>query len=209
MLQRMGAHRVFARAHHRQKKNPGTILMGLRWPEPVRYVLENETLPHDPLGIITPETDRYAAAVYGGRGVIYIFDRPHRPGYLSYSILIHELAHARQDAVSVLNGFDYFGDWYNTPEAKAYKVAWQKDLRNIPLDTATGKGLYLIDNHSHFNASLHENMDEFCTFYWDMISGIDVYSERSFPPFISPVEGARRRAPNRFKWAETYLNTRY
>lgn len=207
VLQHIGPHRVLDPENHKQEKQPGTILMGLRWPEPVRFVLENETMLHDPLLVETPRiSDQEALSGYYAHMVIYEANPSERRGNaergaLTYSTILHELAHARQHAVALLHGGDYIGHWDNTPEAKAYRAAWGKDLREIP-----GKGLYLVDQAGY--TSLLENAAEFCDQYWSLGLGRDRYLARNIRG-IEPIQDFRERAPNRFRWAETYLNTRY
>ena len=199
-LQYMGANRVFIPQHHVQEKTPGTILMGLRWPDAVRFILDSETLPHDPLCIMTLRTpDQEAIAVSGFYAdmLITAINPLERIGELSYGVLAHELAHARQHAVAMQHGSSNIDHWENTPEAQAYRRAWEKDLIEAP------GMLYILDESEQYQKDLLENAAQFCAVYWTAGTGVDEYFDGD------PVQGLRKRAPNRFKWAETYLNTRY
>ena len=199
ILQRMGPNRVFIHQYHEQENTPGTILMGLRWPDAIRHILESETLSHDPLWIMTlRQGGRPVSGLYSSKeGVITIVNTIERKGKINYTILAHELAHARQHAIAVTHGGSNSRQWENTPEARAYKQAWEKDRREAPGE------LYLVDGDDHLSATLLENAAGFCEFYWTLRLGVDDYEDG-----LSPALSMRTRAPNRWKWAETHLNTR-
>lgn len=201
-LQRMGRNRVFIAQHHAAERTPGTILMGLRWPEPVRFILKSETLPHDPLCTTAIELPNQigvgAAGTYNGAsGVITVINVPEWQGELDYGVFAHELAHARQQAVAMQHGNSNIDHWENTPEAQAYRVAWEKDLAEIPFKDWVGT----LDKSDYYTTDLLENAAEFCSYYW-MRDRVAFYE-------IVRGGGIQKRSPNRFKWAQTYLNTRY
>ena len=209
-LQYMGANRVFIPQHHVQERTPGTILMGLRWPDAVRFILNSEMLPHDVLCIATlrPQFTPSRPGAYGGMQVTVV-NSLDEEGRLSYALLAHELAHARQHAVAMQHGGDSTSHWKNTPESRAYKRAWEKDLKEPPIERRLdGDGnllpnLYLLDSSTYLQTNMLENAAEFCAVYWMVGTGVDVYFDGD------PVQGLRRRAPHRFRWAEEHLNTRY
>ena len=195
-LQRIGANRVFIAHHHEAERTPGTILMGLRWPDAVRFILENETLPHDVLCIrATIASADFAVATYSFDGLITLYYAPGEEDDINYGTLSHELAHARQQAIA---GSFITRDWENTPEAKAYRQAVERDQKEAP------EAFYYIDTSDRLASDLLENAAEFCSFYWDVkTTGADFYDDGD------PLWSLKTRAPNRFKWAEKYLNTKY
>lgn len=194
-LREIPLNRVFSEhSAHSKEKTPGTILMGIRWPDPVRFILEDETMVHDVLHIVAPpEPGRPATdGAYGGRGMIITeFNSEKYLGELYYSVLAHELGHARQHAVALANGGDSIKHWENTPEAKAYQRAWEADLRYA-------EGLHHDDQW--YYDDIWENNAEFVSQYWLVKMQGTYYGNESWGEF-------KERAPNRFKWAETYLNT--
>ena len=210
-LQELRPNEVFnAEYQNRERLNnsPGMVLMGLRWPDTVRFILEDEPLPHDLLcvmGIVVSDPTKLGASgLYGGHTVL-ITNPPERSGkyswdyknILSYRTLTHELAHARQHAVAIMHGGSTTSDWKNTPEGKAYREAWEKDLEEIPYDLWLGT----LDKSDYFKSNILENAAEFCAMYFEV--GLEWNYE------ITRDGGIRERAPNRFQWAETYVNTQY
>lgn len=184
--------------------NAETTLVGLRYPDPVRFVLEHETLPDEVLLIETYRRPDQVALAIGGMykdGVIIIINHDQQRYRIWYSVITHELAHARQHAIAMQHGSNDISRWDTTSEALAYKRAWDQDLIEAP------RGLSALDGSDYYKTDLTENAAQFCSLYWLLI-GIGLY-EYYDPDLIQPIQGFRRRAPNRFKWAETYLNTRY
>ena len=206
-LQEIPPNRVFESVQHNRDtpdNAPGTVLVGLRWPDAVRFVLENELLPHDLLLVLSarsPEWD--AAGLYSPRMHVEILPARANPGRVRYDVLFHELGHARQHVDSILHGVNevHIAYWTDrTPEAKSYQRAWDKDLQEVPPDFY---GLYIIDDNDHYSSIAHENSAELFSCYWQIASGPDWYQDGDV------LEGLRRRAPNRMKWVENYLNTKY
>ena len=206
-LQRLRSNHVFIAQHHVQERTPGTILMGLRWSDAVRFILNNETLPHDVLCIETLRMpDQMARATSGlyGDMVVQNVNRIERKGDIGYGTLAHELAHARQHAIAVVHGGSHARDWERTPEGQAYREAWEQDLQNAP------RGFHLPDDSEQYRHDLLENAAEFCSHYWQLRFGIGLgYRHEGGYQDNDILRGLKQRAPNRFKWAETYLNTRY
>ncbi|MYB92917.1 hypothetical protein F4167_11705 [Candidatus Poribacteria bacterium] len=132
-----------------------------------------------------------------GYHILSIINIPEERNRFSYGITAHELAHARQHAVSIIHGTacGVLGtDWGGTPEGEAYRVAWEKDLEEAP-----GK-LYILDENEYYESNLSENNAEFCSYYWFLGAGLNLFHDKD------PVQGMQERAPNRFKWAQEYLD---
>ncbi len=183
------------------RNSPGMILMGLRWPSAVRFILESEVLPHDVLctrGI----PHRGVAGTYSPSMVVTLYNKPEDRGRISYGTLIHELAHARQHAAAIQHGMSYLNqfNWRDTPEGRAYKVAWEKDLEETPHENWIGG----LDTGDYFGLYLHENAAEFCAMYWALKTG-----KRAWNYEVTRDGGIQKRAPNRYEWCRQYLNTKY
>ena len=204
-LQEIPPNRVFESVQHNRDtpdNAPGTVLVGLRWPDAVRFVLENELLPHDLLLVLGTKSPGWSPASYSPRMHVKLRPTHERRGSISYGYIFHELGHARQHTDSILHGVNEVHSAYwtdRTPEAKSYQRAWDKDLREVPPDW---HGLYLIDDHGHFDIA-HENSAELCANYWWVVAGYSLFHDADM------LAGLRRRAPNRMKWVENYLNTKY
>ena len=173
------------------QRNPGTILIGHKWPDEVRFILRETRVVVDLLYVEkkgVPPGDLNVGGFYGpGTAVIY---REHlesttgRPGFLHSCA--HEIAHAHQDAsVSVDGSGDVF-QWKNTPEGKAFAEARQKDLQQV------GRGFYVDNWYSH---SLLENAAEICGFYWG-------HGRWGFGNVRGQLEFG---APHRLKWIEEWV----
>ena len=159
--------------------------MGLRWPDAVRPILENESLPQDLLISAFNATDEHwwvAAGSYGGRVITNHYTFPYYAEplvELSYGTLARELARARQRVDTLLHGVDALR-WGETPQGRAYDTAWRRDLnRTHPQDRMEFDKLYEYD--------LLNNAAEFCSLYW--LQG-----------------GMQTKAPNRYKWAQAHLS---
>ena len=204
-LQNLRPNEVFNAEHQsreRVQNAPGTILMGLRWPDAVRFILEEELMPHDLLCSTGVDLlDRFVAGLYGGHH-ISIINTPKDRNALTYGIFAHELAHARQHAVAIMHGVDspLGSNWGDTPEGRAYEKAWKKDLEEVPKNNWLGP----LDKSDYFDQNLHENAAEFCSFYWELKIGSTAWNYE-----LTRDGGIQARAPNRYKWAETHLNTKY
>ena len=202
-LQELRPNEVFNVQHQNREgldNVPGMILVGLRWPDALRYILEDESLPHSleySMGFQPDRAKLKGSGAYGRHGIV-IINVPGDEGRISYSVLSHEIAHARQHAVAIMHGGSTTSDWKDTPEGKAYAVAWEKDLEEYPDE------LYIIDDSDYFRTSILENAAQFLAYYWRLpTTGSDVFRDGDI------VKGMRKRAPNRFRWAETYVNTQY
>ena len=162
------------------QKKPGNILVGQKWPDFVRPLLQKIPVVIDPLFITTEAHGKYAGFYNGG--VIGIAQQTYISGVFgAVHTFVHEIAHMRQDALISPGGGGHINDWVNTPEGKAFTEARQKDWDEV--------GEAGIDQISHFS-SLIENSAEFCAYYWTNTSE----------------ENIKITAPNRYKWAHEWLN---
>ena len=195
-LQKLRPNEVFDAQHQereRPQNAPGTILVGLRWPDAVRFILKEELLPHDTLFIMGTKSPITRRGAYGVHEVA-LLNSPEDRGKLSYSTLAHELAHARQHAVAIMHGGNGIGgawwapEWENTPEGKDYAKAWKKDLEEIPPNLWIGP----LDKSDYFEENLIENAAEFCSYFW----GMGRWEKLKL----------KERTPNRYQWAEEWLN---
>ncbi len=204
MLQQLRPNEVFNAAYQEREglsNAPGVILMGLRWPNAVRFILETEKLPYGLLygiGDRSPDPVLARGGFYGGLHIA-LYHSSEDKGRLSYKTLMHELAHARQHAVAMLHGYDHWRtlSWNNTPEARAYKAAWERDLEEIPHKDWLGT----LDKSDYYESNLLENAAEFCAMYWKLETGMT--GEETLNG------GIQKRAPNRFKWCQKYLANQY
>ena len=175
---------------------PGMILVGLRWPDKVRFIYETELMPHDVLFALGPNSPGTGgiSASYENNHVVSIYDYPSDEGtHLWYYAFAHELAHARQHAVVILNGGNDVREWVHTPEAQEYKIAWERDKEEIPPE-----GQISAIDQSGPNTLL-ENNAEACEYYWEIEIG-------SLYHVLWSQHGMHIRAPNRWKWCRKYLN---
>lgn len=206
MLQEIGPNRVFDASHHEREgpdNAPGIILMGVRWPDAVRFILEEELLPYDLLcvmGIRLPNPTKLGKSGDYGNLLVRVFNFPENKNELSYGTLAHELAHARQHAVAISHGSSDISHWEHTPEGKAYAKAWKKDLKEVPSKDWIGT----LDKSDYYDSNLIENAAEFCSYYWGMEIGYDAWNYE-----ITRGGSIQVRAPNRFKWCQEHLNKRY
>ncbi|RKU06960.1 hypothetical protein C6501_18020 [Candidatus Poribacteria bacterium] len=170
--------------HYREDAQniPGTILIGARWPDEVRFILEEVFLSHDLLHV-NNETGRSAHSP----GLIKVVGKRFTTGTHS-----HELAHAHQYALALLYGYKDTPDWINTPEGKAYIAAMNKDLEE-------GNTISLDPSPTHGVSVPFENAAVICARYWT----VDAIA------IGGGYKGIEVEAPNRFRWAQVWLNKKY
>ena len=178
------------------QQNPGNILIGQRWPERVRFLLEREMLVFDPLFFIADLGEkRYNGAIRQGgysQGSIMLNEVLYRSDSSPDAVLAlaaHEIAHMRQHALVSPDGSGDIRDWAHTLEGVAFAEARQKDWDEV------GKSKLDLNFYS---PTLIENSAEFCAYYWTR--------DRMSWRFYGDLEVT---APNRYKWAEEWLNKRY
>ena len=181
--------------HEGLQKHPGNIVIGYRWPDEVRFILQETLVVHDLLysegGI--PPSDRVVGGFYF-RGMAVIYSNLYTHSEARSALLgtfAHEIAHAHQDALIAVDGSgDDFGDWTRSPEGVAFEEARKKDWEEV------GKADYdLIPGY----ATLWENAAQTCALYWSAEtrwSGLGRYEKLEIS------------APHRFKWAAEWLTKR-
>ena len=177
---------------------PGTVLIGVAWPEYAKEVLEKMPVIADLLLILTPGTGSY------GWGVITQDDPRMTP---ESAPLLHELCHAWQHGVvrprggGTGGGTDWFAEWVASPEGLAYREAREKDreeLGNNPVNVAGQTGGNWVESE----LILSEESAQFCTYWWGDGSDwtttgrVDVAHWRAW---------LRQHTPNRADWLERFL----
>ena len=174
--------------------HPGVILMGYAWPEGIREVLEQTVLPPDLLlatGPFLGNSKAPAGAFYINDGVVVVGTPVESALYWA---LIHEIGHAHQHAVALLNGGRSTDDWEHTPEGRDFLAARDADWRTV------GKVLYEDpekgDPDEYFLSPV-ENSAEIFQYWWREKLG----RELIWGPMAD-------FAPNRFRWAEHWLTKR-
>ena len=164
------------------QRHPGTILIGQAWPDGVRFILKETLLPPDLLFVQGYRT--FGGGLYTGDGVVFVL---HPTGDLldnhALYISAHEIAHAHQHAVVFGGSYNWNNDWINSPEAKAFARAKERDWAEV------GKTVY---DSKPFFSTLLENAAETSAQYWSIGTGWEG-------------ENIEELAPNRFKWAEEWL----
>ena len=162
------------------QNTPGNILVGYRWPDAARRMLSKVKVVHDLLYIdaIGLSEPRGGQAYYSD-GIIWVF------AYYSETnfqvVLGHEITHAHQHAVVSMDGSGVLHDWINTTEGKAFVAAMQKDRAEVG-------DHFILDKNPYLRNSPLENAADFYALYW-----------------LSLPHLTRQQAPNRFKWADTWL----
>ena len=162
------------------QNTPGNILVGYRWPDAARRMLSKVKVVHDLLYIdAIGLSDPRGSQAYYSDGIIWVF------AYYSETnfqvVLGHEITHAHQHAVVSMDGSGVLHDWINTTEGKAFVAAMQKDRAEVG-------DHFILDKNPYLRNSPLENAAEFYALYW-----------------LSLPHLTRQQAPNRFKWADTWL----
>lgn len=172
------------------QKQPGSILIGLSWPDEVRFILEGTLLPYDLLYVSVRESP-YAGHYSEGMAVTR-----EDLGHTYLHTVAHEIAHAHQNAVVFIDGRS--GDesrrhfitlWKESPEGKAFAAAWAKDWAEI------GDDLMEVDTDPYYRNDIAENAAEVSAYYWGL--GKFRTDHR--------VENLKENAPNRYRWAAEWL----
>ena len=163
------------------QNTPGNILVGHRWPDVARRVLSKVTVVHDLLYIDARELSNPTGNQKGwyGDGIIWVFEYINETTF--QILLVHEVTHAHQHAMVSMDGSGRLYDWTATAEGKAFVVAMQKDWVEVG-------DLPILDKNPYFKNNSLENAAQFYAFYW-----------------LSLPHMNRQQAPNRFKWADTWL----
>ena len=179
------------------QQHPGNILIGHRWPDEVRFILEETLVVHDLLyveGGRLPEGTDLGGFYSLGVMVLYSYqytDWRDEVGLLG--TFAHEIAHAHQHATVSVDGSAWeIHGWKDTPEGRAYEEAQRKDWEQVgksPLDSIYG------NREGKGGVALTETAAETCAHYWS----VDRWGGRTAYGFLE-VE-----APNRYKWAEKWV----
>lgn len=117
-------------------------------------------------------------------------------------LFAHEIAHARQHAVVSPDGSNgaFTADWSDTPEGRAFAEAREKDWETfgkVGFDDIPGL------------TSLLQNAAETCTYWWSREKWWNLSSNESQAKnAVKRYQEFEAKAPNRLKWAETWLDKR-
>lgn len=188
---------------------PGTVVMGQRWPDAIRFIFEETALPNDVLfvrddgyrSLLDSSIGRYSSSGHLS-GIVGISAGRIRTNDILLMVFAHELGHAHQHAVVIANNT---GSWAETPEGRAYAQAREQDWAEVgrsPLDQ-------FITNTYHEAARLPEGAAETSSLYWGRGKWSEETAEisNSWGLNIKPEEAdLETAAPNRYKWAEKWLN---
>ena len=96
-------------------------------------------------------------------------------------LLVHEVMHAHQHAMVSIDGSGRLYDWTETAEGRAFVAAMRKDRAEVGDHP-------ILDQIPYFGNNPVEGFAEFYALYWLAL------------PHVT-----RQQAPNRFKWADTWL----
>ena len=170
------------------QNNPGNILVGYRWDDRVRFILEETALLPDLLLLLVDELPY--AGTYSRHGII----TTKYNNNCMLSTVAHEIAHAHQHALSLNElGISSVGAWEDTAEGKAYLKAWKKDWEEVGKMNYDA-GRYLIP---------YENAAETAKHFWGLQGRLDT------PRCFLTNHITEKNAPNRLKWAREWLSKKY
>ena len=196
IVHRSGPTRLFNGTISKLFKDPqntpsGNILIGHRWPDEVRFILEKTRVVDDLLFVRVSEPNDWGGNYINGVAMIHTENVRGTDNILG--VIAHEIAHAHQHAVVPLIPtadvrqfkFADINGWENTSEGKAYAEARRKDHKKF------GVAKYETIGYS---ANLKENAAEFSAYFWSIGRwNRDIHSD------------LKKVAPNRLKWAEKWL----
>ena len=179
----------FSHWWEKPQETPGTILIGHRWPDKARFILEETVLPHDLLLLIVDDVPNYAG-FYSKRGVVVAENTN-----CLLKIIAHELGHAHQHAVAVIERGPTasVGSWETTPSDKAYLKAREKDWEEV------GKVSFETGRFLTFSI---ESMAETAENFWNIRGRFDT------PRCFNTLNMAKEM-PNRLRWAQEWLSKKY
>ncbi|MDE0089437.1 MAG: hypothetical protein OXU23_27230 [Candidatus Poribacteria bacterium] len=171
---------------------PGTVVIGQRWPDAVRFIFEETLLPNDILFVRSDGYRSYQLSVgaYKSSGIITIFTDRTGTNNDMLMLFAHELGHAHQHAVEITNNTD---SWSETPEGRAYARAREKDWEEVDRTTFDKN----VANNYHEDAHLTEGAAEVSTRYW---------GRGKWLPAEGYEDHLKTIIPNRYTWAEKWLN---
>ena len=163
------------------QNTPGNILIGHRWPDEARRVLSKVTVVHDLLYIDARGLPNSLGNLTGwyGDGIVWALKNTNELTFRV--ILVHEIMHAHQHALVSIGGSGPTSSWTETAEGKAFIAALKKDRAEVGDHP-------ILDRNPYFMNNPLEGAAEFYALYW-----------------LSLPHVTRQQAPNRFKWADTWL----
>ena len=163
---------------------PGNILIGQRWPDAVRPMLQQIQGTNDPLFIIASPHEKWHGS--HAMEVVMIYENAFDYGAsIAIATFAHEIAHIWQH-VAIRNAplrNDDTRRWVDSPEGASFVEARQKDWDTV--------GKARIDHVPGFS-SLYENAAETCAYYWTGENG-RIYGDLSVT------------APHRYRWAQRWF----
>ena len=175
---------------------PGTVFVGLEWPEYSKQVMDTMSVVADLLLIKAGTQTRRGSYGWG----VVVVDDPEEPDP-SDSALMHEICHAYQHGVvrprggGTGSGTGWRPEWFSSSGAKAYLEAREADREEIghnPMPT------FPDDPWNDSELSIAEENANFCSFWWGV--GNDRYDIEYWRDWLE------KSAPNRTKWLETWLS---
>ncbi len=171
---------------------PGTVLIGLAWPEYAKQVMDTVSVVSDLLLIRSETPGSY------GWGVVAV-DDPEEPDP-SKSTLLSEICHARQHGVvrprggGTGSGTGWWSEWLSSSEGEAYLEARTADKEEMDLNPLP---VFPDDPWNDSDTSIVEESANFCAFWWG--AGKDRYDPYYWRHWV------RRHAPNRTEWLKAHL----
>ena len=147
------------------QQTPGNILIGQRWYDEVRFILEETLVSPDLLFMNLGTPDNEDAGGFYTQGVVAIHSSHIAQWYGKDGVLgivAHEIFHAHQHGLESVDGSGDVGTWRHTSEAVAFAEAREKDWQEV------GKTLYDVIPHFF---SLGESSAESAGYYWAEIGG--------------------------------------
>ena len=171
------------------RRNPGVILMGRAWPEPVRPILEQMVLPPDLLFI---EDSFNGYAFYNVNGVVAATGT----GKVIDQLLLvfaHEITHAWQHAAVAPDGSGDIFDWEHTPAGRAYAEAQRKDREAF--------GESDVDWHPIDPILIETSANTMEVFLWSITTND---ADKVRREATSRYQNLKTKAPNRLKWAQEW-----
>ena len=177
---------------------PGTVLIGVAWPEYARQILSKMSVIADLLLILAPGSGSYGwGLVTQDRSTIASRDLTHIP---------HELCHAWQHGKvrprggGTGSGTDWHSEWVASPEGIAYREARNADRRQIGYNPIGAHPDQNTDPWAETELVLTEESATFCH-YWHG------HGNRSISRYSISFwrEWLRQHAPNRAGWLERFL----
>ena len=183
---------------------PGTVLIGVAWPEYAKQIMSRMSVVADLLLILAPGTGSYGwGVVTQDRSTIASRDLTHIP---------HELCHAWQQGVVRPRGgggagaiSEWYAEWLASTEGLAYIEARQADRRQIGYNPIGAHPDQDADPWADTDEILIEESAEFCSFWWGygIFGGGNSGASRYNPSYWRA--WVEEHAPNRAEWLRESL----